>query len=275
MSGDTFYILVPVIEKRPGGLGLDDIRHLLDSADIEKSYEFACTEPNPTEKVIGAKITRRSTDFHTVPSHNPNSSPNLPLTTQFLLWGGFHKLEPNKSLSDFKESECFTEPHWKQVRMRTALRLCSKKIHFMKPDVYRKLTASWLESDGIVSDSSPASASMDSTESSSPTKLDIPISHESTSNSTQSRSVQTELPQPPSQSSPVLTQLPPEQTPAEPTILPAGQLTPEQKETMELKVKTKQSAAKKTRNQKESKEEDPLQPQSKSIIASFWNFFGR
>jgi len=59
-SGDTFYIISPIIiEKRPGGLGLDDIRHLLDSADIEKSYEFASTEPNPTEKVIGATITRR------------------------------------------------------------------------------------------------------------------------------------------------------------------------------------------------------------------------
>ena len=53
----------------------------------------------------------------------------------------------------------------------------------------------------------------------------------------------------------------------------------------ELKVKTKQSTAKKTRKpEKEPKEEmpkldkspeDPLELQSKSVIASFWKFLGR
>jgi hypothetical protein len=289
LHGETFYILVPVIENRPGGLGLDDIRHLLDSADREESFKFACTEPNPTEKVIGAKIKRRMlfivhltfsftnaniidhADFYTIPNNYQTYS-NLSVATHFLSWGGFHKLEPIKALSNIKESDCFTEPHWKQLRMRAAMQWCSEKSR-IRPN-------------------SPASASMDS--SSSPTKLDIPISHESTSNSTQSRSVQTELFQPPSQSSPVLTQLPPEQIPPEPTIPPAGQLPPEQKEAIqkqmstkaeELKVKTKQPAAKKTRKlEKESKEErpkldkspeDPLQPQSKSIVAGFWNFLGR
>ena len=314
LYGDTFYILVPIIENRPGGLGLDDVRHLLDSADIEDSFEFASTAPDPTEKVIGAKITRRmlficpfnflfykreknsnfidNVDFYTI--SNPNQHKTVldySLTLKFFSWGGFHKLEPIEASSNIKESDCFTEPHWKQLRMRTAQRWCLEKLRRFNPDICRKLIARG--SDGIVSDSSPASASMNSPESSSPTKLDIPISHESTSNSTHSRSVQTELPQPPSQSSAV-TQLPPEQIPPEPTIPSAGQLTPEQKETTqkqmskakELKVKTKQLAAKKTQKlEKESKEEEkpkldkspeePLQSQSKSIVASFWKFFGR
>jgi hypothetical protein len=63
LSGYTFHIPAPVImENRPGGLGLDDISHLLESADIDKSFEFAPVPPIGTkyeERIIGARISRR------------------------------------------------------------------------------------------------------------------------------------------------------------------------------------------------------------------------
>ena len=42
---------------RPGGLGLEDIRHLLDSVDIEESSFESPTETNPTERIIGGYIS--------------------------------------------------------------------------------------------------------------------------------------------------------------------------------------------------------------------------
>ena len=145
------------------------------------------------------------------------------------------------------------------------------------------------ENDGKALDSSPGSASMDSPESSSPTTLDIPILHESTSKPTESHSLITELPQPPSQFPTEPTQLPPEPT-------PPGQLTLEQKKIMQRQMSrakqlvantSKQSASKKARKAKKEPEEkpkdqmldespeEPLDPASKGIVASFWKFLGR
>lgn len=68
LSGCTFLIPAPVIEDRPGGPGLDDIRHLLDSADRDESFEFAVASEANSMRVIGAHITRSGMLF-IVPSN--------------------------------------------------------------------------------------------------------------------------------------------------------------------------------------------------------------
>ena len=59
--GYTFQIPAPVMEDRPGGPGLDDIKHLLESTDVDESFQFA-PAPSPgtknTERIIGARIIR-------------------------------------------------------------------------------------------------------------------------------------------------------------------------------------------------------------------------
>lgn len=58
-QGCRFHIPAPVIEHRPGGLGLDDIKYLLESEDRDESYEFPPAPPPGTkftERVIGARI---------------------------------------------------------------------------------------------------------------------------------------------------------------------------------------------------------------------------
>lgn len=60
-SGYTFHITAPVEEDRPGGIGLDDIKHLLESTDVDESFEFDPVSSAGTkfgERVIGARITR-------------------------------------------------------------------------------------------------------------------------------------------------------------------------------------------------------------------------
>ena len=54
-KGYTFKISAPVMEDRPGGPGLDDIKHLLESADEVKDFEFELS-PVPRGRVIGARI---------------------------------------------------------------------------------------------------------------------------------------------------------------------------------------------------------------------------
>ena len=217
--------------------------------------------------------------------------PNRALAKHFLSWGGFHKLEPvEKTGMDIKETVWHEQP---QMRMRAALQRCSRVSGFPNPAIISKRTARG--NDGKVSNSSPSSASMHSPGSSSPTTLDIPISHESTSNPTQSRSLPTESPQPPSESPPEPTQPSPKPTPPEITIPPPGQLTPEQpkkaSQRQMSKVKEpmvdKQGAARKAQKPvKEPEEkgqmplvpdkspEEPLQPRS-SIVAKLWKLLGR
>ena len=314
-SGYTFHIPAPVIDDRPGGLGLDDIRHLLDG---DRPFEFqsvASLDTRTLGRVIGGRIKRArmlfiipltfsfsekkinsyiiAKDFYTIPKlqivPNEGLKRQKRLATQFLRWRGFHELEPIEASKDVRESEWLERPDLEQVRMRAALQWCARIAGRPNPAVICKLTAH--ENDGKESDSNPASVSMNSPESSlpessSPTTLDIPTSHESTSKSTQSSSLPTELPQPPSQSSPEVTQLPPEPTPPKPIIPPSGQLTPEQKKTTQkqLMIKTKQPAAREAGKPKKQLEEEPKdqmldkspeeQQQSKSITG-LWKIFGR
>ena len=286
-SGYTFHIPAPVIDDRPGGLGLDDIRHLLDSTNGDTSFEFqsiASLEIKTLGRVIGGRIKRArmlfivpfqlsltnageksyiiAKDFYTIPKlfqivPNEGLKRRKKLTNQFLRWRGFHKLEPIEA-RDIKESEWFEKPDSEQVRMRAALQWCAQIAGRPNPAVICKLTTH--ENDGKESDSSPASASMDSSESSSPesrspTTLDIPIS-QSTSKSTESSSLPTGFPHPPSQSLSELTQLPPEPTAAR------------------IAGKLEKNPGKNPKDQMldKSPEEQLEQPQS---VASFWNFFGR
>ena len=60
-SGHTFHIPAPVIEDRPGGLGLDDIKNLLESTDRDEAFEFTPVSSPGTKiggRVIGARIIR-------------------------------------------------------------------------------------------------------------------------------------------------------------------------------------------------------------------------
>ena len=189
---------------------------------------------------------------------------------------------------DITEDEWFEKPEWEQVHMRAALQRCSQATGFANPAV---IGAHQKNREG--SNSSPASASMDSPESSSPPALDIPITHESTSKSTESRSLLTEFPQSPSPSLHEPNQPHPEPTPPKPTILPPGQLTLEQKKALQRQMSraqqlSKQPAARKAQKPKKKRgledqmphmrdkfPEIPLQPQSDNIVASIWKFFGR
>jgi len=177
--------------------------------------------------------------------------------------------------------------------MRAALQWCSQITGFANPAVLRRPTGQ--DNVGTV-DSSAASATMGSLESISPSTLDVPISHESTSESTQSSSLLTESSQPPSQSHPRPTQPPPESTPAS-TTPQRGQLTTEQvlaKEALkrqmsrakQVMVKTKRPVARKAQKPEEETPQEQSQhvldefpeetpPQSKGIISSIWKLFGR
>lgn len=60
-SGYTFYIPAPDMEDRPGGPGLDDISHLLESSDKDESFNFPhinTLDPKSLKRVIGAQIKR-------------------------------------------------------------------------------------------------------------------------------------------------------------------------------------------------------------------------
>ena len=61
-EGQSFHIPAPVIEDKPGGLGLDDIRHLLDSTGRDESFKLpsaASTKLEESkERMIGARIER-------------------------------------------------------------------------------------------------------------------------------------------------------------------------------------------------------------------------
>lgn len=67
-EGHTFYIPAPVIENKPGGIGLDDIRHLLNSTDRDESFEFPSAASleikDFKERMIGARIERASMCIH-------------------------------------------------------------------------------------------------------------------------------------------------------------------------------------------------------------------
>jgi hypothetical protein len=327
-SGSSFTIPAPVIEDRPGGPGLDDIKHLLEVKDRDPSFEFTQGEG----RLIGVRIIRSGMlfivpltfsftkreknsyiiekDYFTYPK-NKSLTPSKQISEAFLRWRGFHKLKRISVSNDTKEGEWLGKPVWEQACMRAAIKQCAKFSGLPNPAVTRNSITH--KNDGKKSDSSPASASKDSPksssptahendgkvsnsspasmdlpESSSPTTLDIPISHESTSKSTQPHSLQTEISQPPSHS-------PSEPAPLEPTILPPGQLTPEQKKSMQrqmsrakqLVAKTKQTAGKKARKSKKELEEkpkdpmldnfpeEPLEPASKGIVAGFWKMLGR
>ena len=59
--GQSFFISAPVIEAQPGGPGLDDIKHLLDSTDRDETFEFQSasslnTKGSRKRRYIGAKI---------------------------------------------------------------------------------------------------------------------------------------------------------------------------------------------------------------------------
>ena len=305
-GGQKFSIPAPVIEDRPGGLGLADIEHLLDSKDRDEFFEFPSASneiKNSKERIIVAQIWRScklfivplifsfqreeknsyiiDNEFYTLPPPSMIRPADRSLATYFLSWGGFHKLEPvEKPVVDIKETVWHKQP---QMRMRAALQRCSRLSGFANPAIISKRTAH-RKNDGEVSNSSPGSASMDSPGSSSPTTRDIPISHESTSKPTQSsRSLPTEFPQPPSQS-------PPEQTLPPPK--PPGQLTPEQPKKASQRQMSKakepmvdkQRAARKAKEEPEEKgqmplvpdksPEEPLQARS-SIVAKLWKLFGR
>jgi hypothetical protein len=62
INGGTFVIPAPVANDRPGGFGLDDIRHLLDSTDRDESLESS-HENETEERVYYAKIIRASMLF--------------------------------------------------------------------------------------------------------------------------------------------------------------------------------------------------------------------
>lgn len=225
-------------------------------------------------------------DFYTLAKVNNSRKANIPLAKLFLKWGGFHKLEPIEGPRDIRERECFEKTDLEQVRMRAALQWCSQVTGLANPAVLHKPTAR--DKDETVSDSNAASASMDSLQSSPPSTLDIPISHEST----QSPSLLTSTPQP--QPFPESTQPLPEAIPA-PTTLQPVQLTPEQvlaEEAMkrqmsrakQLMVKTKRPPARKARNFSDEEtsqahvlDEFPEEPpqQSKSIIDNIRKLFGR
>lgn len=61
-EGHSFHIPAFVIEDKPGGPGLDDVKHLLDSTDRDESFEFpSAASPdlkNSKERVIGFRIDR-------------------------------------------------------------------------------------------------------------------------------------------------------------------------------------------------------------------------
>ena len=64
-AGQSFYIPAPVIEDKPGGPGLDDIRHLLDITDRDESFDFpSASSPEIRERVIGARIERACMFIH-------------------------------------------------------------------------------------------------------------------------------------------------------------------------------------------------------------------
>lgn len=46
------------MDERPGGLGLDDIEHLLEAEDRDESFEFKQQPPPVAERVITAQIVR-------------------------------------------------------------------------------------------------------------------------------------------------------------------------------------------------------------------------
>ena len=61
-EGQSFHVPAPVIEDKPGGLGLDDIRHLLESRDREESFELPSAASLDSEqskqRIIGVRIER-------------------------------------------------------------------------------------------------------------------------------------------------------------------------------------------------------------------------
>lgn len=67
-TGQSFHIPAPIIEDKPGGLGLDDIRHLLHITDRDVSFEFpSAASPEmkeSKERVIGARIERAGIFIH-------------------------------------------------------------------------------------------------------------------------------------------------------------------------------------------------------------------
>lgn len=67
-EGQSFHVPAPLIEDKPGGLGLDDIRHLLDSTDRDEFFQLPSAASVETEaskeRVIGARIERASKYIH-------------------------------------------------------------------------------------------------------------------------------------------------------------------------------------------------------------------
>ena len=58
-GGQKFSIPAPVIEDRPGGVGLAEIEHLLDSKDRDEFFELPSASNeivNPKERIIVAQI---------------------------------------------------------------------------------------------------------------------------------------------------------------------------------------------------------------------------
>jgi hypothetical protein len=57
-AGHKFVVPAPIKEDRPGGFGLDDVRHLLDSADVDESFDLPSMVTESKERMIIFRITR-------------------------------------------------------------------------------------------------------------------------------------------------------------------------------------------------------------------------
>ncbi|KAF8161316.1 hypothetical protein B0H34DRAFT_857770 [Crassisporium funariophilum] len=143
MEGHTFAIPAPNVSKQPGGIGLEDIGHLLESTDRDEYFELpsaaSSMQDSNSQRTIGLRIERASTsDYYTIPhlEHEPQYQ-REPVMRAFMSWGGFHELKPIESSRHISEAEIFGPTDLDHVRMRAALQECSNRTRLPNPAVIR------------------------------------------------------------------------------------------------------------------------------------------
>ncbi|KAF9451518.1 hypothetical protein P691DRAFT_773071 [Macrolepiota fuliginosa MF-IS2] len=135
----TLHIRAPKVQpKRPGGIGLDEIHHLV-TEDVEFLTADKVSEIASEERTIDFRIERaQRAYFEESPFRfvGVNQTYRKEIGTKMLEWGGFHEMEPMDSTQPITNEE-LTEETLDHVHMRRSLREWSQYLGVRNPyEVY-------------------------------------------------------------------------------------------------------------------------------------------
>ncbi|KAF8653312.1 hypothetical protein AX16_004012 [Volvariella volvacea WC 439] len=146
LEPETFHVSEPLVLDQPGGIGLDDLKELLEPRKKTDQSTLSIDEimvnirkgmnESPTGKTMMCKIERAHKERST-PNRLPQSGSSRQIREQvsrrFLDWGGFYELSPIDTNTPITDDELFGQSTLDHVRMRRVLRKHSEATGIPNP----------------------------------------------------------------------------------------------------------------------------------------------